>query len=193
MMFLKQRDSPCFASAFFVLNSNSLVWISHLIRRIRPGRKHWSVCVLYTAYQTVEHNCTTGFFSFFKLFFFPVLQFDAVSCSVLCFICHVVLWNGNVFLWHMQTSLSRDWDTFQSSTSPWNLQRMDQVQYKEPKTQKKKKKTMLSFNTVHFHPNLKAKIPTNRGYIKSTIKVQLPLKAKVQQGPPFISIWLSTV
>lgn len=80
-------------------------------------RRRWSMCVLYTAYQTVEFNCTTGYYSIWlvswhhcsagRCFCFVVfLRFDWMlfSCNQPVVSSHkqTVIWRGkklDVFTW----------------------------------------------------------------------------------------------
>lgn len=61
-------------------------YVSHLVARTRSARRHWSMCILYTAYQTVEFNCTTGYWRFCSV--------EIWHCSLICAI--IVFYWSNV-------------------------------------------------------------------------------------------------
>lgn len=87
-------------SAFCVSSFDCLdITFSHLIAGIWSGRKHWSMSISRTAYQTVEFNCTTGYFS-------VLCWIDTLLWSVqgLFFHFFIYFWRWNVVflgLWHM--------------------------------------------------------------------------------------------
>lgn len=113
--FFEKRARECIMWAFFccfVLPQLFVYvfWLfgyyfSHLIARIWSGRRHWSMCISYTAYQTVEFNCTTGYYS--------VLIWH---CSLICvfFFRDEMLWDWILFLWHV-------WHARQVSSYKWTL------------------------------------------------------------------------